>query len=402
MTEISQKHTSTEGIAEKNRIELLVQEAIKGDQESLISLCQAIARGILFRATRMIGNVMDAEDVAQEVLIRVCERIGGLHDPGAFQAWLSRIIVNETRRYISRNAKHTPVLNIDDYIDSDLEEEEELLPEEYAIKAEDRQAVIDIIDKLPVRQREVILLRYYDNMRVTEIAQTLDVAQPTVSRYLKLAQDKIRNEIQKQIKSTGKLYSIAVLPMGGLLSNVFRQEEAQLAAPSEGWIRQTLRGTVEKIKPVRHTGTGRLWSSFLVGTAATVITTGVITLGMWFGGVFDRSGNIPQPRVSPVITSGEIVFTGGGDNYTALNPKHAEVHAENERGSLITRYWWITRQGSADILYSGIGGSIDEVFIRMTEQNEDGEYIVSFLAEDSLEVTYTFSRQFVIKGETGE
>ena len=95
----------------------LVQKAAKGDREALVDLCKNITKGILFRTTRILGSLTDAEDVTQEVLICVCTHISELREPKAFYVWLNRIIINESNRFFMKKTRHGVLLNIEDYHD---------------------------------------------------------------------------------------------------------------------------------------------------------------------------------------------------------------------------------------------------------------------------------------------
>jgi len=177
-------------------IDALAEKAIQGDSAALHSLCEKLARTILFRAKYMLGNEMDAEDVAQNVLLRVCENIRSLRKPKAFQAWLSRIVVNETRRFAATRAKYGTALDIDDYEDELVEENVGLLPDECLEDKTVSQAVMEIISKLPARQREALMLHYYDDLKVTEIARVMSIPHQSASRYLALAREKLKAEFE--------------------------------------------------------------------------------------------------------------------------------------------------------------------------------------------------------------
>ena len=79
-----QHENKPEKTAEQLAIEALASKASRGDREALLSLCRAIAKNILFRVSCKVSNRMDAEDTAQEILIRVCANIHSLKDPEAF------------------------------------------------------------------------------------------------------------------------------------------------------------------------------------------------------------------------------------------------------------------------------------------------------------------------------
>jgi len=185
-----------ERIKDNKKLEVIVTSAIKGDTEALHHLCESITQSILFRTRHILNDPMDAEDVSQNILIRVCENIHTLRQPKAFRVWLGKIITNEIRTHMTRNTSEHTLVNIDDYVTSLVDETKELFPH-YCVEAKEfRQDVMDVLSNLPTRQREAMLLFYYDQLSVVEIAKIMDIPHQSVSRYLSIA----RVECGKKLK----------------------------------------------------------------------------------------------------------------------------------------------------------------------------------------------------------
>ncbi len=91
-------------------IEKLVRQAGCGDRQALADLCHAVGKKVLFSVMRLMPRSQDAEDVAQEVLRRLCGNIHTLKDPRAFYVWLNRIVLNEVREHARANAKQPSFL----------------------------------------------------------------------------------------------------------------------------------------------------------------------------------------------------------------------------------------------------------------------------------------------------
>jgi len=176
-----------DAIKENKILEEIVINAVKGDPEALHDLCEKITKSVLFRTKYILNNPMDAEDVSQNVLIRVCENIHTLRQPKAFRGWLGRIVTNEVRTHMSRSKSEHTAENIDDYAESLADESEEQLPQYNVEVKEFGQDVMDVLSNLPTRQREAMILYYYDQLSVVEIAKIMEIPHQSVSRYLTLA-----------------------------------------------------------------------------------------------------------------------------------------------------------------------------------------------------------------------
>jgi RNA polymerase sigma factor (sigma-70 family) len=186
----------------EREIERLVKQAMIGDDEALGVLCEKVTKHVLFLASHILRDRDDAEDVSQSALLVVCEKIGKLRAPEAFWAWLSKIVSNEARMYIRRNANHGAVLNVDDYLESLVEKDETHMPQEYTENEETRRVVLRVIDTLPPRQREAIMLFYYSGLTVGEIAKAMNIKQQNASQYLAIARERLKREFEEQDPGT--------------------------------------------------------------------------------------------------------------------------------------------------------------------------------------------------------
>lgn len=189
---------------ENEVLEALVKKAMQGNTTALYALCEKCAKSVLFRTKYMLGNEMDAEDVAQNVLLRLCESIRKLRDPKTFRGWLGSIVVNETRRYILEHSKHSNIEQIDDYLEEIYEEDTDALPKEYMETKSHRDAVMEIVLGLPIRQREAVILHYYDELNITEVAVAMSITHQSASQYLSLAREKLKIAVENRPFSPGR------------------------------------------------------------------------------------------------------------------------------------------------------------------------------------------------------
>ena len=191
------ENADTDKQAKEAVFDALVRRSISGDSDALCELCEKIAKGVLYLTTYLVGNKTDAEDISQIILIRVFENIKSLREPKAFNVWLAKIIGNESNRYLKNSLKFGVLLNIDDYLDNRVEDNEESLPQEYVENEEQRQAVTGVLSSLTERQKETVMLHYYDGLSVTEVAEVMKISKQSVSEYLAVSRKKLRRELVK-------------------------------------------------------------------------------------------------------------------------------------------------------------------------------------------------------------
>lgn len=200
--------------------EALVFAAKNGNTKCFEKLYKLYYEKIYALALTVTKNASDAEDVLQITFVKAWQNIDKLNDPSAFSTWLQRITINQCNSML-RGSKQN--YSIDDegengellQIESDL-----MLPEQYAERADLSIRLKEIIDELSVVQRETILLYYFNDMSIEEIAQTMDCSEGTVKSRLFLARKAIKTEIEEQEKKTGeKFYGIAgvsLIPFAGM------------------------------------------------------------------------------------------------------------------------------------------------------------------------------------------
>ena len=379
-------------------VELLVSQAMRGDQKSLVSLCFMVAPDILFSTRYYINNLLDAEEAMQKVVASVCDKIGTLKDVAKFNEWLHGIIINIIKQYQVKSIKDIPIVIPEDYQLADGQEAEDEGGQvlDYEIDKEDRTTVMEILSRLPELQQKAIFLYYSESFSITQVASIMDITVLTAEHYLTLAKGKIKVEITMKTENKTSLYELSQIPMSRVLFNLFRQEKESFSKTIKATVNLLVENTTAKYiraSSVRLSGV----SMGLVETATlTLVISIIVALGIGIIGAFlnPKENDMKQP--DPVETSGEITFLGASNEINNLNPESAKVFAENERGVLTIERWSISLLKSEDIIYFGEGDSLNEILIAMYQKGMDGEYILSFLMIDSEGATCALTRQFII------
>jgi len=408
MLDIARKHQPEEKVQmEQAEFEKLVERATRGDKKALCDLCEEIAKGVLFKMTCILGNQANVEDVSQEVLIRVCESIRNLRSPKAFRMWLSRIIVNEKNRYLAKTARRGVALNIDDYLENILEDNDVFLPQECVENEELRKTVMDIVAGLPMRQREAVMLHYYDGLSVTEVAEVMDITTQSVSKNLALAREKLRRELQHHSAATEYVGStMGAVPIGALLAGVLRQQSASFIPASEAYMQVAMAKcseyalaeavVVEAAATQAAASIGPVMCA-VAGLCATVALAVGVALG---GGLWQTPAVMPE-----IPDSAEIVFSGGvdfGANYVYVNPAHAQMFMDDIGEVAALLQWWIVEKGSDTVLHAGYGGTVDSALTLMQESGLTGEHMLFFQLENEAGGVYKLGSNFYILPESNE
>ena len=127
-----------------------------------------------------------AEDAVQEAFIKVYRGMQTFRQESSEKTWLTRIAVNTCRDLMrSRWFRHV-----------DLSVDIANLPEEACESSPEDTALLELVLRLPLKQREVVLLYYYQNMTMQEISETLHIAVSNISRRLESARKALRRQLE--------------------------------------------------------------------------------------------------------------------------------------------------------------------------------------------------------------
>lgn len=143
-------------------------------------------------AYRFVFNASDAEDAAHDALSKALDRIDQLRDPDRLWSWLARILVttcSEKRR--SKTVRMSGVLEAIEPPDPAADHRE-------AIELSERQKrLVSLIDRLPARQREVLVLRHLEGMSFAEVASVLEMNESTARVQAQNARERLRSLVSE-------------------------------------------------------------------------------------------------------------------------------------------------------------------------------------------------------------
>ena len=171
----------------KNDFNLVVR-AREGDQKASADLMHRYKDSIYFMALKMVNNKEDAMDLTVETFAKAFEKLDKYQLEFAFSTWLFRVGTNNCIDFIRKKKLNTQSIN--GMVDDDGDERplqiksDALNPEEVSMKKEQTQTLKVLIDSLPSRYRNLIVLRYFDELSYEEISEQLDLPLGTVKAQL--------------------------------------------------------------------------------------------------------------------------------------------------------------------------------------------------------------------------
>ena len=138
------------------------------------------------------GDHQMAEDVAQEAFLKAFANLHKLQERQKFASWISVIASNHAVDLLRKNKKVFFTDNMETYGGEDLSDN----PTECWDKKETSQAVRDALARLEPEEREIIVLKYFNELSIKEIASLIKAPSGTIKSRLFRARDKIRLLLQ--------------------------------------------------------------------------------------------------------------------------------------------------------------------------------------------------------------
>lgn len=177
----------------------LMARAGSGDHAAFQELVERHQHAVVGTVAKMLGNASDAEDISQQVFVRLWKSAARYEPTAKFTTFLFTItrnlVFNETRKR-QRRKEHSLDQQEDDW-HQQIPEDRHCQPDDQVLQAELRRAVDQAIADLPEKQRLAVVLRRYEKMPYDEIAKVLELSVSAVKSQLFRARTALRESLQK-------------------------------------------------------------------------------------------------------------------------------------------------------------------------------------------------------------
>ncbi len=179
----------------------LIRRAQNGDSDAFFDLVRPYERAVFLAALSLVRNDADAEDVAQEAILKAFKNLARFRQEAKFSTRLIQIAINEAKMKLRKERRHLYESIEDgqqndegDYIPKDFADWREI-PSEALEQKELRKALTRALDSLPEKYRTVVILRDVQHLSITETAQLLGLSEANVKTRLCRARLQMRDAL---------------------------------------------------------------------------------------------------------------------------------------------------------------------------------------------------------------
>ncbi len=299
----------------------LVRLAKAGDAPAFDQLIERHAGLVYTIARARLRDPETAEDLMQEVFLRVHLHLHRLDDPDRIAPWIAALTRNLATDWLRRGQRRSQILPL-----VPLDESTHHLPDtrtegarETMASEQQRQAVLAAIDQLPPSQREVILLHCVEEMKQVDIAQRLGVRPNRVHRLLRRAMASLREAVtpalseaapalrvpRQAVARTSALVGAAALLSGGAREALAAAAAATMPAVSAksaeaGVLAAAVTARSTLLEFVHHAGALVASGGSVMGIGKGAAAVAVIAAGGYFG--YNQFADSGSTAHTPVVT----------------------------------------------------------------------------------------------------
>jgi RNA polymerase sigma factor (sigma-70 family) len=314
----------------------------------------------------------EADDIVQEAFISAYKNIANLNNPASFASWFGKIL-NGAITSAYRKKKNVLSDN-DESVNEAFDMKDDFMPEKNYESKESRRKVLDAVKRLPNSQRRVIIAFYFQDLKINEIAESLELSEGAIKNALYKARANLEKQLVPMFRDT-----VFTIPLPFIFWQEFESFSVSPTITGLLW-NNTAEVTVRATSKLKFIP--MLKTIGISHTAAVFITTGAVTAGVSITRQVSRAQNA---AVSVLMIDSLDEMLGGGDANLLTNlcaePSEARDGVLN---ALLARQ---------NILPDIVSRSLDEEDISESFKLEKGNkrlYVIRTRGGGDYDVAYRF------------
>lgn len=254
-----------------------IRLAQNGDADAFSRVYNATIKTAYFVAKRILVDESEeaVEDVLQDSYVAIYTNINTF-STGNFQGWVDVIVANRAKNYLK---KKKPMLfsqmesEDEDAPELQFEDENiEFRPDEQMDYSETKRLVMEIIDGLSEEQRTAVVLYYFDEMSVKDIAAACECSENTIKSRLNYARKNIKEKVEELEKKGTKLYCFPLVPfLYWLLKEEFKATTVSAAVLNNAGAAVMIKSGAVSVQSTAGLSIG---AKILIGVAGAAVISG--------------------------------------------------------------------------------------------------------------------------------
>ena len=218
----------------KNELIDIVEQAKAGNKNAFKALYEEYYDRLYFFVLKNVDSKEAAEDITQDTFLKSMEKIDSLEKPENYVSWLHSIAYNKCTDMF-RSRKSDVYFDTDEEFEAAMEShslnEPIMVPEDYATDKDRARQLKAMIDSLKPDMKSALILYYYNDMNLADVAKTMGIPENTVKQKLFRARKKLKSKIEEM---AGKGIVLSAVPMNRLLRGTVSPKNAAAMVTRSG------------------------------------------------------------------------------------------------------------------------------------------------------------------------
>jgi RNA polymerase sigma-70 factor (ECF subfamily) len=218
----------------KNELIKLAEQAKNGNKNAFKALYEEYYDRLYFFVLKNVDSKEAAEDITQDTFLKSMEKIDSLEKPENYVSWLHSIAYNRCTDMF-RSRKSDVYFDTDEEFEAAMEShslnEPIMVPEDYATDKDRARQLKAMIDSLKPDMKSALILYYYNDMSLADVAKTMGIPENTVKQKLFRARKKLKSKIEEM---AGKGIVLSAVPMNRLLRGTVSPKKAAAMVTRSG------------------------------------------------------------------------------------------------------------------------------------------------------------------------
>jgi RNA polymerase sigma-70 factor (ECF subfamily) len=177
---------------------LLIRLSREGDAVAIETLIHAYESRLYRLALSMLDDPAESDEATQDAFITAIRRLSSYRGEASFATWLYAITLNVCRGRLRQRRARARLAQVWQALGF-VERSAEPRTEQIAIALEADRAVWQALQRLNDKQREVVILRYYHDLKLDDIAHLTGVSERTVRTWLQQAHEQLREWLKEHV-----------------------------------------------------------------------------------------------------------------------------------------------------------------------------------------------------------
>ncbi len=173
----------------------------RSKDELLEGAMSQYGKEVLYIAYSYVKDHSLAEDIAQEVFVKFYQHFDSFKGESSLKTWIIRIAINQSKDYLKK--WETRKLLFSNKLTEYIKERKTNVPESHSIQKENTRELHTKLLSLPIKYREVLFLYYFEELKIKEMAECLQISSNTVKTRLKNGKQRLYKMYPKGVHQDG-------------------------------------------------------------------------------------------------------------------------------------------------------------------------------------------------------